>query len=325
MLVDSRLRDEFSEAGASEDAETWRARLPGLVRPFAIVGAVAGFFSMLAVVEPGPKPDEGMPSPFLGMAIAAVAGALVGFVLRRWRRLHDPLLTPDGVWIRLAILVLPVSTIAGGLVSRLHFGTADRESIVCGTITGLLFLPSCRFVLGASTRAARARQGSLVADADRRSVHTTLLAIVAFAAALTGPALLWRAFTPWLSILEVPVCILTCAVTVALLARLGKRDEEASRRLDVITTQASGLDDVADGCDRAAIDLGLGYERWGRATELATYRTLPSAEVLVRGSLEDATKAIEQSRKHHRRAMIVAIAALVWTTSCAVLGQLFRP
>src|SRR5689334_13989910 len=92
------------------------SRMPGLAAPFALVGASATFFCIqaLAVCCWG---IEFLP-PLVPSAFGALVGAIMGFVFRRWRRLHDPFSGRDSRVFRIAFVMLLGGASVGAFVAK---------------------------------------------------------------------------------------------------------------------------------------------------------------------------------------------------------------
>lgn len=184
-------------------------------------------------------------------------------------------------------------------------------------IVGLLFLPSALVVFDAARRAGRGRHGSLVAATDRRTVSSTVLAGVSFAAATQVPALLNMEVSNDLE----PLGQAALSFAVSLAALLGivvlqLRDRKARAALEGFKKEAAWLDRVSNGDEvqeplpqRAPVDLGIGDENWTRTTD-HNYRHTGRPDVLVKGSIVEAAKAFDECVVRRHRSLMVAAASL---------------
>jgi hypothetical protein len=179
----------YYELDPDNDSDLARMhRMPGLAAPFAMVGAAAALFSVLGLGAA--RESVRWTEPISTAVVAAIAGAMVGAALRRWQTLHEPMMARGNVALRVACLVLPAAAFMGGVVGNSTWGEdAIPMYGLGGAVVGLAFLPSCLEVLEAARSAARARLGSLVAEADRRTTRSTLLVVVVLAAGLQAPAI----------------------------------------------------------------------------------------------------------------------------------------
>lgn len=312
-------------------------RMPGLALPFAIVAATAALFAVFAFPIVCPPVRE-MTSLFAA-GFGAIVGAIVGATLRRWRRLHDPLLARDGFVLRVSAVVLPAGVVVGGVVGAATWG--DVGAALAGALGGLLaaiaFLPSCLVVVAAAQRAARARLGSLIANADRRTAWSTLLSVMSFAVLLSAPSIAGAgfnvAFGPWL---QMGLSVHVACTSAILIAVMWRRDRLARTALEhLLRTEQHWLERSVDGVDDAAgregredeattlgMDLGLGREQWGRPG-IATYRTMSSTntrEVLVRGSIQETLEAFDDAFARQRRSLVFAMLVLVAVSLAVAVG-----
>jgi hypothetical protein len=299
-------------------------RVPGLALPFALVGASAGLFSVLGLAAV--RDTARSTSPIVAAAVATLAGAIAGAVLRRWPRLYDPLVAMDGVVLRVAAVVLPAAGFVGAVVGGTTWGEAGLLPCAAGgALCGLAFLPSCVAVLGAAKRAMRARHGSLVADADRRTAWGSLLGVVAIAALAQAPALaLGRVSELLHPLAQVGLSLVVGAVCAVALFALRALDRAGHARLGAIASDAVWLERADVGAngdaESGAVDLGLGDERWSRSPHLATYRSASRNDVVLRGSVEDALAAFGDAIRRRRRALAAAVATVLLTAAAFACG-----
>jgi hypothetical protein len=290
------------------------AAMPSLAKPFAAFGAAAGLFAILAL---GSFRDAARDvSPLAPMIVTAAVGSLVGVTLRRWRRLHSPLLAREAVILWVAIITGLAGAVSGGVVGLLTWGgDGFARFAMGGTAVGLVFVPSCLVVFDAARRAGRGRHGSLVAATDRRTVLSTVLAGIAFAGATQVPAVLSANVSNDLEpLVQVALSLVVClGATVAILV-LQRRDRSARASLEAVAKEAAWLDRAPDAygdgaAAPGAVDLGMGAEQWTRTSD-ANYRLSGRADVLVKGSIDLATAAFDECARRRHRSLIVAACGL---------------
>lgn len=83
--------------------------------PFALLGATAAFFCMLGLCLV--LTDMRFAAPWSAAVSGGFAGALAGGLLRRWRSLHDPWLTPGKKLSRVALVVMSAGACVGASVT----------------------------------------------------------------------------------------------------------------------------------------------------------------------------------------------------------------
>lgn len=295
-------------AGAEEDEP---AKMPSLARPFAAFGAAAGLFAILALGSFREAARE--VSPLTPMVATAAVGALVGVTLRRWQRLHSPMLAREAVILWVAIITGLAGAVSGGVVGLVTWGTDGFARFAAGgTVVGLVFVPSCLVVFDAAKRAGRGRHGSLVAATDRRTVASTVLAGIAFAGATQVPAVLSANVSNELApLLQVGLSLVVCLGATVAIVVLQRRDRSARASLEAFAKDAAWLDRAPDGegLPPAAVDLGIGAEQWTRTSD-ATYRVSGRTDILVKGSIVDATAAFDECARGRHRSLIVAACGL---------------
>lgn len=296
---------------AVADAGDGSNAMPSLARPFAAFGAAAGLFAILALGSFREAARE--VSPLLPMIATGAAGALVGTTLRRWRRLHSPALAREAIILWVAVIAAAAGAASGGVVGLLTWGIDGFARFAAGgAVVGLVFVPSCLVVFDAAKRAARGRNGSLVAATDRRTVSSTVLAGIAFAGATQVPAVLSVNTSNDLApMLQVGLSLVVClGATLAILA-LERRDRSGRAALEAFAKDAAWLDRAPEGevATPAAVDLGVGAEQWTRTSD-ANYRLSGRADVLVKGSIAEATAAFDECARGRHRSLIVAACGL---------------
>ena len=296
----------------AEDDEA--ATMPSIAKPFAAFGAAAGLFAILALGSFREAARE--VSPLTPMLATAAVGALVGVTLRRSRRLHSPLLAREAVVLWVAVITALAGGASGGVVGLVTWGVDGAARYAAGgMVVGLVFVPSCLVVFDAAKRAGRGRHGSLVAATDRRTVSSTVLAGIAFAGATQVPAILSANISNELEpILQVALSLVVCLGATIAIVVLQRRDRRDRASLEGFAKDAAWLDRVpTDGDDEAlppaAVDLGIGAERWTR-TSGANYRHSGRADVLVKGSIDNAVAAFDECARGRHRSLIVAACGL---------------
>jgi hypothetical protein len=310
------------KSGKSEEAFP-ATTLPPLAKPFALFGAAAGLFAILALGAYREAARE--VSPLVPLVITAGVGAAVGVTLRKWQRLHEPQSAREAVVLWLALVMAGAGCASGGAIGLITWGTSGVVRFALGgAVVALGFTPSCLVVFEAARRAGRGRLGSLVAATDARTVKSTVLAGVAFAAATQVPAILTvqtsSAFSP---LVQDALSLVTCFAAMMGIVVLQSRDRVARATLDdfvkdTALAQVESSDTDADDARRsalAALDLGIGAQEWSRQTA-AHYRSSARADVLVKGSIAEATVAFDEcSRRRHRSLMVAACGLTAVTVS----------
>lgn len=296
--------------------------MPSLAKPFAAFGAAAGLFAILAT---GAFREAARDvSPLTPMVATAIVGLVIGIVLRNWRRLHLPLVGREEVLLWIGILCSGAGAVSGGIVGLVTWG-ADGffRFAVGGAVVGLVFAPSCIVVFDAARRAGRGRFGSLVAQTDRRTVLSTVLAGIAFAGATQVPMILTANNSNDLEpLLQIALSFAATLGPVLGIVALQRRDRAARVALDSFERDAAWLDrvDATEGSELppAAIDLGIGLDNWTRTTD-ASYRSSGKADVLVKGSIADAASAFDECARRRHRSLVVASCALTAVSVCFAL------
>lgn len=306
--------DPAPEAPPVAEAADGRA-MPSLAKPFAAFGAAAGLFAILALGSFREAARE--VSPLTPMLATAAVGALVGVTLRGWKRLHTPTLAREAVVLWVAMITGLAGAVSGGFVGLVTWGESGFARFAAGGIVvGLVFAPSCLVVFDAARRAARGRHGSLVAGTDRRTVASTVLAGIAFAGATQVPAVLTVNVSNELEpLLQVGLSLVVCLGATVAIVVLQRRDRSARAALEVFVKDAAWLDrataseQAGEALSPAAVDLGIGAEHWTRTSD-ANYRSSGRTDVLVKGSIADATAAFDECARGRHRSLIVASCGL---------------
>jgi hypothetical protein len=299
-------------SGAVEEEAS--APMPSLARPFAAFGAAAGLFAILAL---GSFRDAAREvSPLTPMLATAAVGALVGVTLRGWRRLHSPMLAREAVVLWLAIITGLAGAASGGIVGLATWGVDGFVRFALGgAVVALVFVPSCLVVFDAAKRAGRGRHGSLVAATDRRTVLSTVLAGIAFAGATQVPAVLSaNVSNDFAPLLQVFLSLVACLGATIGIVVLQRRDRGARASLESFVKDAAWLDrapseEAESALSPGAVDLGIGAERWTRTSD-ANYRLSGRTDVLVKGSIADATAAFDECARARHRSLLVATCGL---------------
>jgi hypothetical protein len=183
--------------------------------------------------------------------------------------------------------------------------------ILGGLGAGVAFLPVCVLVVSAARRAARARLGSVVADADRRELWALTAAALAVTTLASLPNwLVYRtSFAPWIiagTALGAVAALLACDLPAR---RALRRDVEASRTMEAPSGETEAADEAPPD-----IDFGLGDEMRARVVRGAAYRGRERTEARALGSADLAVRAVD-------RALLKK--ALAFVVSCVVVTAHF--
>jgi hypothetical protein len=325
--IDAPVYDDDEEG-------TWRKRMPSMMLPFAIVCGSAAFFTVLAL---GWERESRFLDPWVPTAVATGLGGLIGLIFRHWKQLTAPLSSRDALAIRVGVVIVSAGGLVGWITGMHEFPKSPDESKLCGlfgAILALMFIPSALVVLAAARRAARARLGTLVAEADRRTVYATLCAAVAFAAGLQAPAFAVGGFSENIAKMinrsfatgafaQFGFSVFPCLASVVAITIFLRRDQRARELLSMHGPALRDLERTESAWaeeEDEERDLGLGRERWVRRTEMATYRTLPKMDVVLRGSLDEALAALDECIAQRRRSLVVACLALAILTWSFPIG-----
>jgi hypothetical protein len=292
------------------DEDGANARVPRLGLPFAVVGLAAGWLSARAVSSPLFDPPVRGISWGRAAITASVAGAILGVLCRRWCRRSVSFAGQPIPWHLVFVLVELVGAVTGAIVgaeahSRHPFAEGTAISLCCAVPV----FPVVALVIVAAQRAARARLGSIVAAADRRTVWAVLFAGVA---PLTLPAI--AEWLPGRYILIIPPVLEIGIAVVAFLVVTGcvLFDLAARARLRRIVGSLGSLEPIADvdGAPLAArrTDVGLGSGARARVHVPEHYRRGPEVMALVIGQPEEADRALATVVRHGWvRLMLVAL------------------
>ena len=289
--------------------------MPSLAKPFAVFGAAAGLFAILAIGA-FREPARSV-APLAPMIATAGAAAVAGEVLGRWSRLQDPKLAREALVLWVAIISCIAGGVSGAVVGFVTWGADGATHFALGgAAVAVAFVPSCLVVFDAARRARRARHGSLVAAPDARTVTSTVFAGVSFAGATQVPAVLSAntsvAFPP---LVQVALSFTACLGSTLAIVALQKRDRAARAELEAHASDMHWLERAPEGDlgtaphAEAPIDLGLGADRWTRTTD-ATYRSSGRPDVVLRGSMDHALAAFDECAHRRHRSLVVAAAGL---------------
>lgn len=284
------------------------------VLPLALAafGGAAGLFAILALGAFRPAALE--VSPLAPWLTTAMVGSIAGLALSRLQQTTDDL-PIEVIVVRTGATSVIGGAVSGGLVGFLTWGSDGFARFAMGgALVGLLLQPGCQAVFRAATRATRARQGSLVADADRRTVISTLTAGVALLAMTQVPALLSLSISSSLSpMVQAVGSLLVCVAAVAVILRLGARDRRGREALDEASREATWLEPVEGDRERTttALDLGLGDQHFAPAPRGGYRSQAAGGEVRLRGSVADAQTAFDECERARHRALLCAAFATV--------------
>lgn len=292
------------------------------VLPLALAafGGVAGLFAILALGAFRPAALEVFPlAPWL---TTAAVGTVAGLALARLQEASRDLPT-EVIVVRTGATSVVGGAVSGGLVGLLTWGPEGIARFAMGgALLGLLLQPGCHAVFRAATRATRARQGSLVADADRRTVVSTLTAGAALLAATQVPALLTLSISSYLSpMVQTVGSLLVCLGALAIIVRLRERDRRGRAALDEASREATWLEPASEERElpKDALDLGLGDQHFASALRGGYRSRAGAAEVRLRGSVDDARTAFDECERARHRALLCAAFATVQLLGVALL------
>jgi hypothetical protein len=287
-----------------------------MVLPFAMLGAAAAFFCVLGVAVAMKDARFTLPGP--AVATGAVVGALTGLALRRWKGLHQRWLPHERRLLRVALVVGAAGAAIGGFVS---WWTGREwpfavQGAGAGVACAIFFVPGASFIVESATRATRARSGSIVAGADRRSIWSTALAATALAPVMAVPATAAGLVSFSLGAIAQVALIVgvalmaTCALVVLTLVEV-----RARRRLEVAIDAVKELAPAAeqDAAPAGVSDLGLGDVAFSRVHLRDAYRGARHGEVVLRGDPDEAREAIVDAIARRRRSLVLGLVALVTT------------
>jgi hypothetical protein len=289
--------------------------LPSLAKPFALFGGAAGLFAIFALGAYREAAREVL--PLVPLVVTAGVGAAVGVSLQKWQRLHDPQVAREVVVLRVAALMAAAGCVSGGAIGLLTWGVDGVVRFALGgAAVALLFTPSCLVVFEAARRAGRGRLGSLVATTDARTVKSTVLGGIAFAAATQVPAILSAQTSSALPpLLQVGLSLVTCFAATMGIVVLQGRDRAARTTLDGFARDRSlaEAESSENESPEAALDLGLGAQQWTKGGA-SHYRSSARADVLVKGSIVEATAAFDECARRRHRSLLVAACGLTAVT-----------
>lgn len=299
-----------------DDAGPPPPRPASMALPFAVLGAAATWFCVLGVAFF--VRDAQFTSPWPAPAVGAVIAAAAGGVLRRWRGLHHPDLPNDRRLLRIALVV----GVAGALIGAAVTGWTARGAFealmggVSGVACAIIFVPGASFVVEAAARATRARHGSIVAGADRRTIWGTTLAATAIAPVVAVPAIVAGRINFALDAVQaLGSVVIGALVALMALASLEMVEHRARARLEAAIADASDLEPATatDVVAAGARDLGIGEAGRARIRLRDAYRGARHAEIVLRGDADQARHALDDAVARRRRACVVAVVALAAT------------
>jgi hypothetical protein len=284
--------------------------MPRLTLPFAVVGAAAGWLSADFLDNPlvgvTPSHAEGLAT----VCTAAIAAGVGRALTRRCAPREDWVEDGASTWVQLAVWVLGGGIASGAVIGLLGFGNlrGTVSGLFAGLCAGAAFLPVCALVVAAGRRAARARLGSLVADADRREMWAILATALAVMTLVSLPD--WLAGEP--SVTPGVMAGTALGAVVALFAL----DLGACRQVRRAASSTDGMvlreADAAEPDDpEPLIDFGLGDEFHARiARSAAAYRDRSRTAALVAGSPDQAVRAVERALLQKGAALAAAVAVV---------------
>jgi hypothetical protein len=280
--------------------------------PFALLASAAAFYSVLGMAAV--MRDARFTKPAPALVAGALVGALTGVVLRRWRRLHDPWLPPERQRALVALVVCLSGAVIGFLLLVVDHARYAATGLVSGAACAVLFIPGAVFIVNAASRATRARNGSIVAGADRRSIWSTTFAAVAVAPIVAVPATAIGLVSFSLGRVAQPA-VVAAATVVALVALVVLEiiEVRASSALDRIVAHIDRLEiaQEADADVGTARDLGLGDVAFSSLRLRDAYRGARHGEIALRGDPDEAREALLQARSQRRRTRTLGLIAFV--------------
>jgi len=286
-------------------------RRPRLEPLLALMGASTGLTAPIVAGNRWPI----APVAYDAAALGAVGGVIFAVALRASERHaertpHQPLagrpwLPPVGLWVGAAFIITIVLSLAEGW--RPDEGALWLGGLA-GALAGAATFPFGWWLLRRSSRAVRARRGSLVAGADVRSLWSvaSVTLVAECALALPGWDGLSRYYRGWPPS-DVGQWIMTSACVAALaIALLDLHAFSRAKNLDHRTDGLESLDPLADPAVAApgGIDLGLGEDVYGRVHTDAHYRGTTRRIPAIVGDPRRSVRALSAAL---RRSAIIAV------------------
>lgn len=321
-VVETPMLEDASADDAKLD-DVGPAPLPApMWAPLALLGALAAFFSVLGIAAV--MRDARFTPPAPALLAGGLFGGLAGVVLRRWRRLHDPWLPQERQRVLIALVVGLTGALIGFVVvgySAVEWGLSANTGWIqagfgalSGVACSLLFIPGAVFIVAASARATRARHGSIVAAADRRSVWSTTLAAIAAAPVVAVPATAVGYVSFSLGRVLQPAAIVGATVLAAVaLIVLEVIEIRARSVFERVVSVIDELEPAHDG-DATGVqtrDLGLGEGGFSKLSLRDAYRGARHAEVALRGDPDEARVAFDEARSRRGRTRTLGVLAFL--------------
>jgi hypothetical protein len=295
---------------------------------FALFGGAAGLFAIFALGA-FREAARGV-FPVTPLLATSVIGFLAGRLLAGMRWPQGGAGGSFDVPFEVTLIRVGGTTVLAGAASGAAVGWATwgidgvPRFALGGAALGLLSYPGCYAVFRAAVNAARARHGSCVAEADLRTVASTLLAGAALLSATQVPALLKVEPSTYVHpLLQAACSLVVCAAAVIAIVRMQRQDAQLQNKLPPLS-QNEGFEAVTEPLAIApdALDLGIGEDHLAQA---GGYRAQAS-EVKLRGSIAGAHAAVAESVRARHYALLVAASALIQVTGAIALrlSDLFR-
>jgi hypothetical protein len=292
-------------------------RLIGLALPFGLIGAHGGWVvsgllaGPLLFASPRDVPPVAAGS---GTLAGAACGLVVLFLVRR--RLSRGF---DAGLFRALLLTVPLAGMAVGWATDALTVAHDLlVSLAFGAAGALALLPLCWLVARAMLRACRARHGSLVAAADRRSIGC--LTVVALTATSFVELHRWafcdHSWPPVAAAAELGgrTALVVAALATLAVAAIHRADRIARRRLEDLAKRLEGVEPSEGELMEDAVgltDLGLGDDRRiERVDGGSAYRHGTRAVAEVVGDLDAAAGAIAMLARRSRWVLVGATLVL---------------
>jgi hypothetical protein len=291
---------------------------------FSLFGGTAGLFAIFALGA-FREPARSV-WPIAPLLATSVIGFLAGKVLARlqWPKGFD--VPFEVTLVRVGATAVLAGAASGAAVAFATWGLAGVPRFALGgAAVGLMLYPGCHAVFRAAVNAARARHGSLVAEADQRTVASTLLAGAALLATTQIPALLMVTPSSHVAPLWQAACSLCVSVVAAgAIWRMQQQDATLQTSLTEALQGEAWFEPLAEPKSIAhdAVDLGIGDEHLALGQN-GGYRAQAS-EAKSRGSIAEARTAIAGSVRARHYALLASVSAVIQvvTTIALRFGEL---
>jgi hypothetical protein len=296
------------------------ARVPRLELCLALIAASLGL-----IIAVNGRHLELIPFTWEPALVGGVIGALTGTILR-----HRSLRLRDGLAERREKIVLFFVWAAGGSLIGLlvclivpmtvtsYLPPAPHDGVFLGAVVAAAVSPACYWLMRKSQECVRARRGSIVAGADRRSIWSATAVVLALASLTAIPP--WTTHRLMRLSPSIAGAIAGVATLIALAAFLA--DARALREVRAFAAARRGLESFGEDEElQPAKDLGIGDEVLGRVDSGGTYRHGGARVPLVRGSTALAELVLDEARLASQKGLLVSAGALAaHAVALAVVG-----